>query len=337
MLVVGPIQTWANESGQGATVDNTVDRNEEEPVANQIAYQLGRLTGYVLVFVIKAINSVIYAIQDVDRAISNGFVGTIETSAAEKNKTSVAEPARQLQALFNKPIASGGESLEQQSEPTASVALPYTKLDSSGNPLVIQEQDYSTYPWACAEAGDTGLVWEVKTDNEYDLQHKGWTYTWYNGEAPVSGGAGDTGQGTTNLYDNQGGMVAGSDNCFMNDRCDTQKYLEDINAAGLCGYNDWRLPTVEELKSLVDLNQPAAPFIDTAYFPNTVASTVWSVSADENNSLNAGELNFDDGKEGTASKVLGRSVRLVRGEQKDSDGDGVGDLADTFPEDSTQS
>ena len=68
-----------------------------------------------------------------------------------------------------------------------------------------------------------------------------------------------------------------------------------------------------------------------------MASTVWTVSADENNSLNAGELNFDNGEEGTAAKAQGRSVRLVRGEQKDSDGDGVGDLADAFPEDSTQS
>jgi len=228
-------------------------------------------------------------------------------------------------ALYN---ATAETSLAGEGSATVTISnRDFTKLDSNGEPLANQELDYATQPWEVVVDNDTGLVWEVKADDG-QLRDKGWNYTWYNADSTANGG--DTGYADA-------GQLLGSDNCYDNTRCDTQQYLADVNAAALGGFDDWRLPTVGELKSLVDLNQPAAPYIDTAYFPNTVASTVWSVSADENNSLNAAELNFDDGKAGTAAKALGRSVRLVRGEQKDSDGDGVGDLADAFPEDSTRS
>ena len=57
-------------------------------------------------------------------------------------------------------------------------------------------------------------------------------------------------------------------NCYDAARCDTAKFVADVNAAGLCGAGDWRLPTREELRSIVDYSR-YDPAIDTAWFPES--------------------------------------------------------------------
>jgi len=62
----------------------------------------------------------------------------------------------------------------------------------------------------------------------------------------------------------------GRDNCLNTSRCDTEKFVADVNAAALCGYNDWRMPTRRELLTLVHAGT-WNPSIDATYFPNTNA------------------------------------------------------------------
>lgn len=52
-----------------------------------------------------------------------------------------------------------------------------------------------------------------------------------------------------------------------------------VNAAGLCGASDWRLPTREELTSIIDYSKPyPGPVIDSNYFPATPSSLFRSSS-----------------------------------------------------------
>jgi len=54
-------------------------------------------------------------------------------------------------------------------------------------------------------------------------------------------------------------------------------YVRTINNVGLCGFNDWRMPSLEELRTLVIRGR--SPAIDHDYFPTTEAAEYWSGSA----------------------------------------------------------
>ena len=165
-----------------------------------------------------------------------------------------------------------------------------------------------TNDWACTRDNVTGLIWEVKTTS--GLRDADYLYTWFNPHSPD----GDPGAENPSTFD-----------CETAGRCDTAKFVEDVNAAGLCGAHDWRLPTVQELGGLVDMGQPAGePAIDPAYFPHTPLMPFWSSTPFANAALGGGVpsawfVDFDHdsacGGDCFTDRVLPMSVRLVRSGQ----------------------
>ncbi len=135
----------------------------------------------------------------------------------------------------------------------AMLAPPYSKLDIYGKQLPP-----SADHWQCVRSNDTNLVWEVKTRDGglRDAQH---TYTWFT-------------RGDKNGVPASGRADGGA--CLYSD-CDTEAYLDTINRQKLCGLENWRLPTTEELQSLV-YNSAYIPKIDPRYFPNTRSYYYWS-------------------------------------------------------------
>ena len=172
----------------------------------------------------------------------------------------------------------------------------FTKISNSGSALPSSAVLGSgPSDWACTRDSVTGLMWEVKTTS--GLRSINHTYTWYSGDNANNAGS----VGTAN-----GGA------CQTPGRCDTEKYAQDVNVVGLCGYNDWRMPHVKELEGIAD-SKLYSPAIDLTYFPNTT-SDFWSGSPFAGDSTVAWYVFFSFG--GGAYSRGPRSdtfpVRLVR-------------------------
>jgi hypothetical protein len=152
--------------------------------------------------------------------------------------------------------------------------------------------------WACTRDNVTGLIWEVKTTT--GLRSQSYNYSWYNSNAATNGGAVGTVSGSWAV-------------CLTGGRCDTEKFTADVNAVGLCGASDWRMPGVKELESLVDFGR-FAPSIDPSYFPNTPPSSIfWSGSPDAYSPvINAWIAVFDEGSFSSTNMGFPFQVRLVR-------------------------
>jgi hypothetical protein len=193
------------------------------------------------------------------------------------------------------------------------VTTGYTKISNSGAVLPdVANLGSGDNDWACTKDNKTGLIWEVKSDNVV-LHDKRWSYTWYEPDASKNGGfAGyQNGNGNTGY-------------CFGSD-CDTYAYKNAVNMKGLCGKSDWRLPTVDELMTLVfcsdgkygtdgsctSYDTVTKPTISTVYFPNTQYG-YWSSSPVANNYGSAQGVNFGNGFSFKGLKSYFNFVRLVR-------------------------
>jgi hypothetical protein len=76
------------------------------------------------------------------------------------------------------------------------------------------------------------------------------------------------------------------------------------------GYSDWRLPTLEELETIVE-RQCQTPAINLQVFPRMPAEGVWSGN-DLGENLNAAGMDFNRGNPFKSLKAGGKYVRLVR-------------------------
>ncbi len=91
-------------------------------------------------------------------------------------------------------------------------------------------------------------------------------------------------------------------------------------ALGYCGtlefadQTDWRLPTNNELQSIVDYGSHS-PAIDTQYFPDTTSFIYWSSTTYVNNTAYAWLGHFSSGAVYGATKSTNCYVRAVRGGQ----------------------
>ncbi|XOV78863.1 MAG: DUF1566 domain-containing protein [Aestuariibacter sp.] len=185
---------------------------------------------------------------------------------------------------------------------TGEAAFDFTKLNNLGD-----EVSPSATDWDCVRDNVTGLIWEVKTDDA-DLHDLDNTYSWYDEITTTNGGFdGDAnGAGTS---------------CTLTN-CNTDEFISQVNSAGLCGFFDWRLPTHDELMSLVHFGHTTQTYIDETYFPNTSADNAtptwyWtSVPNVDGNSagaaLSSWAIDFSSGNDNFLNKSTAAHIRLVR-------------------------
>lgn len=187
----------------------------------------------------------------------------------------------------------------------------FTKIANDGTtlPAGATPRGAAATDWACTQDNVTGLTWEVKIASTgiglSDFVH---TYTWYSADAASNGGnAGNLGTNT-----------CGSTLSAYSNQCNTANYVAAVNAAALCRFTDWRLPSLRELQSLVDFSVlaiGAAPTLDDTYFPNTPIDKFWTANNNSTTPANAWFVNFLDGNSNAADKSNIFYVRLVRGGQ----------------------
>ncbi|WP_052501605.1 protein kinase domain-containing protein [Thiomicrospira microaerophila] len=94
---------------------------------------------------------------------------------------------------------------------------------------------------------------------------------------------------------------------------DWQEALDISEQTTYAGSRDWRVPTIEELRSIVEANNN--PAICSEAFPNTHPGFYWSASPYANYSSYAWGVGFHDGSDYYNYRLNGSHVRLVRSGQ----------------------
>jgi len=170
----------------------------------------------------------------------------------------------------------------------------YVALGADGAQLAAGEMG------PCVLDQFTGLTWEVKSSTP-GVHGRDNTYTWFNPQEDHSGELDY--RGIPN-----GGSCDGS-------ACDTFAVVLAVNEAGHCGFNDWRMPSRDELGSISDPRKTLTPpSININYFPHTQSGDYWS-SNDYQFQWNTAWLwNFGNGLDRVEWKASPGFVRLVRGE-----------------------
>jgi len=101
-----------------------------------------------------------------------------------------------------------------------------------------------------------------------------------------------------------------SDVCYNTNGETASSYCD---ALSLGGYTDWRLPTVKELKGLVDYGKTNSAISIT--FENITSSHYWSSTTDEEDKDFAWYVRFDSGYVYDSNKSDNHYVRCVRTRQ----------------------
>ena len=151
---------------------------------------------------------------------------------------------------------------------------------------------------SCLRDAQTGLVWELKSDQE-GLRDWRNTYSWFN---PTQAHHELDYRGTADT-----GSCAGS-------QCDTWSIVAAANDQMLCGFDDWRMPSKDEIFSISDLSKAKSPpTIDVEYFPYTQAAEYWTANDYSFQPDAAWAWNFQFGHDRVDWKKEAKFVRLVRG------------------------
>ena len=195
-------------------------------------------------------------------------------------------------------LAANGELAKTGAGP---LGFDWTKIASTGEPLANQQlawvdrgsEEASTL-WACVQDNNTGLLWEVKSGDASSPHFYELKYSWYSADNNTNGGN----AGRENTNDCNG--VA----------CNTQAYIDYLNNLNYCGSSQWRLPTVNELMTIV-VTANLDLVVDEGYFSYTKNDQYLSSQTVAFDRASAWYLYFSDGSTGYSPKTSPNYVRLV--------------------------
>ncbi|KZX73981.1 hypothetical protein A3715_15490 [Oleiphilus sp. HI0009] len=160
----------------------------------------------------------------------------------------------------------------------------FTKLDGAGNEIPIVSNN-----WSCVLDNRTGLIWEKNDEFENLFQYvddegkitgttnnyraANYKYTWYTEDVTNNGRSNGApndpfeGKESIDLY---GYCAYRYEEDFKRPyrlRCNTDVRIRETNWYGHCGSKKWRLPNLEELRSLVNYSDNLLGHIESSFFP----------------------------------------------------------------------
>jgi len=166
----------------------------------------------------------------------------------------------------------------------------FTKLDSQANDLPDEAEE-----WFMLRDNVTGLIWEVKhaKDNITDYSNPNDfdnTYTWNTAISKNS-------ENSTDTY---------------NEGENTTSFILEMNRNQYGGFQDWRIPSIKELASILNLGKKY-PAMDLAFFDNNMSEIYWSSTSYVNRENSAWCVQMSNGKCCDQSISKKNYVRAVRG------------------------
>jgi hypothetical protein len=219
----------------------------------------------------------------------------------ENNKAVTVKKSQTV--VLSEPVSINKDLTPTIEEPVAEIKAAaikpvYIKYDAKGSSLADNDQQ-----WACVYDTQNGLMWEVKSRDD-SLRNADNLYSWFDPEHAAVKGKAD------------GGRCKGDINC------DTSAYVHAMNQQNYCGHNDWRLPTREQMQTLVNLeNTTDNVKINKQYFPQTVPSWYWTSSENKDRDDYAWYVLFRNGFALNDLKERPKHVRLVRSMQENTASD----------------
>lgn len=227
--------------------------------------------------VTDVVGSYVASVVVSDGTLTSG-AASVSITAAQVHDTGVS--ASQCYGSGSNTLAScaGSAALALNSAQDGMVGRDVSSASSSDGKLGLSFSAVGSYASTeCVKDNLTGLVWEGKTT------------------------AGD--RASSNSYTNYGDSRS----------ADASAYVTTVNAAKLCGYSNWRLPTRDELQALVDYSVASPePTVDATWLPNTGVSAYWSSSPYLGSAAKAWSVNFANGFVSNNARSGKLLLRLVR-------------------------
>lgn len=225
--------------------------------------------------------------------------------------TSSIMPAKDTDITFSQCDHSGSNMLVVCSN-AGVMALNNVPADMSGRNANVSANSsagdklgvsFSSVAGGCVQDNITGLMWEVKTIDG-GLHDMNKTYTNFDSTTAAQ------------KHDFASGALSNPAQAEIDAPSNSVGFKNRVNAQGLCGFSDWRLPTADELQSIVDYSV-ASPksTIDARWFPYTRSNYYWSGSPVMGDSDYAWNVDFYNGSMIDGFRNFSAFVRLVRAGQ----------------------
>ncbi|WNO10012.1 DUF1566 domain-containing protein [Teredinibacter sp. KSP-S5-2] len=190
----------------------------------------------------------------------------------------------------------------------------WQKISQDGMPV-----HHKMGPWACVLDKKTGLLWEVKSWQEQRQYYKA-TYSWFAKPQIVNGK-------TVEDFPVMGKQNSGSCHVGRNIYpCDTSNLIEHVRQTNLCGVAKWRIPTLQELSSLLyEKAHPGQAKVNKYLFPRTARTPYWTSEIiqhknyagsndNNNNSPDQSSSQFDINADGAGEEFRVLTLNFYNGE-----------------------